>query len=442
MLPGMRVTLRQLSLITLGYAGGALSTGWIAPASARGGATGPYTLLDQLARVLVLVENEYVDPTQRSKLVEGAIGGMVAALDPHSSYMNSTDYQLFRSDTEGQFGGIGVEVDLRGDAAIVIAPIEGSPAERAGIRSGDKIVAVDGVDMRGKSSDTLLLKLRGAPGTRVTLTLLREGRAGSLDVKLERAIIHVKSVEAQVLAERVGYLRIKQFQAGTLQEVLAAAAKLRQQAQGEPRGLILDLRNNPGGLVDEAVGVADELLGSGLIYSTRHRGKVVGQAHARPGGSLRSLPLMVLVNEYSASASELLAGALQDNGRGLLLGAPTFGKGSVQSIIDLPGGAGLKLTTLRYYTPSGRAIQAQGLTPDVLVAAAAEAPPRERDIDGHLPAEGPAPSPPRQRVPSAGTAPSQDDPTLGVPREVPRDPRTAQDTALKEAFVRLVTRQP
>jgi carboxyl-terminal processing protease len=389
---------RGIVLGGIAFAGGAAVTLLGAPrASATSQGESPYAAMGQLGRVLVTIENEYVEPVDRTKMVNGAIEGMVAGLDPHSSYMPPQDFSLFESDTQGQFGGVGIEVDARGDLLTVIAPIEGSPAERAGVKSGDKLLAVDGETAQGIGLDKMVRKMRGAPGSHVKLTFRREGLKEPITVDLVREIIKVPSVASKLLEASIAYVRIKQFQERTHDELLRAVGRLRAEAQGPLRGVILDLRNDPGGLVDEAAEVADEFLQSGVIYSARHRGKIVDEITARGGGSLTDIPAVVLVNEYSASASELVAGALQDHKRATVVGATTFGKGSVQTIFELPGGAGMRLTTQRYYTPSGRAIQAEGVHPDVVVEnprAGENAFPtmRERDLEGHLSAEQLAPS--------------------------------------------------
>jgi carboxyl-terminal processing protease len=371
--------------VATAFAGGA-ATSHFAQATTQ--AASPYSPLDQLARVLVIVENQYVEPTQRAKLTEGAIKGMVAELDPHSAYLPPDEFALFQGETAGKFGGVGVEVDFRNDYITVIAPIEGSPAARAGIRSGDQILAVDGKPMRGERIDKLVGLMRGPSGSRVAMTVRRQGAPDPLTFDLVREEIHIQSVTAKRLTGDIAYVRVKQFQEGTHQELVRIASKLRTEARAELRGVILDLRNNPGGLVDEAEGVADEFLSSGVIYTTRHRGKVIDEAHAHDGGAFATVPIVALVNEYSASSAELVAGALQDSRRATIVGAPTFGKGSVQTIYELPGGAGMRLTTMRYYTPSGRSIQAEGIKPDILIQPETPAPPgqivRERDLEGHL----------------------------------------------------------
>lgn len=409
----------------------------------------PYAAFGQLGRVLVLVENQYVEPVDRKKVVEGAIKGLVEELDPHSSYMPPEDFRIFQNDTEGKFGGVGIEIDLRDDVITVLAPIEGSPAERAGVRPGDRVVAVDGLPARGESLDKLVRKLRGAPGTHVKIGVRRKGLEQPLTLDLVREEIKVASIAGQWLDGAVLYIRLKQFQDGTHDELLKTLGKLRGEGAKTPSGVLLDMRNNPGGLVDEAADIADEFLGAGAIYSTRHRGQVVDEVRARAGGALTEPPMVVLVNEYSASAAELVAGALQDNKRASVVGAPTFGKGSVQTILDLPGGAGLRLTTMRYYTPSGRSIQAQGIVPDIDVEStrvAEDAPKvvRERDLEGHLPAEGPPEPRPRMTLgppepKDKGAAAANKDATAADSaeppnREVPKNPVGGSDFALSIAY--------
>jgi len=389
MRPSLSRWLRTAGLTAAAFAGGAI-TSHLAGATTQ--AQSPYAPLEQLARILVLVETQYVEPAQRNKIIEGAIKGMVAELDPHSAYMTSEEFSQFQEETGGKFGGVGVEVDLRNEEVTVIAPIEGSPAERAGIRPGDQIVAIDGRPTRGERLDKLITMMRGLAGTKVKVAIRREGVADLFTLELTREEIHVTSIVAKRLEGDVAYVRIKQFQEGTHEEMLRAVGKLRAASKAPLAGVILDMRNNPGGLVDEAEGVADEFLSSGVIYSTRHRAQVVDEAKANDGGAFAALPIVTLVNEYSASSAELVAGALQDNRRATVVGTTTFGKGSVQTIFELPDGAGMRLTTMRYYTPSGRSIQAQGIRPDVLIEPAKREEMagimRESDLDGHLAPEG------------------------------------------------------
>ncbi|WP_437306285.1 S41 family peptidase [Sorangium sp. So ce388] len=434
--------MRTLGLIAAAFAGGA-ATSHLAGASTQ--AQSPYAALEQLARVLVLVENQYVEPAQRNKIIDGAIKGMVAELDPHSAYMNAAEFAQFQEETGGTFGGVGIEVDARDDNITVIAPIEGSPAARAGVRSGDQILAIDGRPVRGERLDKLVKIMRGPPGSRVKLTIRRQGVAEPLTFDLAREQIHVTSVAAKRLDRDVAYVRLKQFQDGTHEEMLRAAARLRAESRAPLAGVILDLRNNPGGLVHEAEAVADEFLSSGTIYSTRQRSHVVDEAKAHDGGAFASLPVVALVNEYSASAAELVAGALQDSGRATVVGATTFGKGSVQTIYELPGGAGVRLTTMRYYTPKGRSIQAQGIRPDVVIESAQQQFPatilREQDLEGHLPAEGSslAGSPKAVLVEKRAEAAAA---ARGPEGDVPADPTRGSDFALAVGYQQLLRAIP
>lgn len=454
------------------FAGGLVLGGMRADATPE--QQNPYQAVSQLGRVLVQIENHYVDPVERGKIVEGAIKGMVENLDPHSNYLPPDEWKQFQSDTEGKFGGVGLEVDGRNDKLIVIAPIEGSPAARVGIKSGDQIIAVDGEDVITQPLDKVVKKMRGVPGTKVKITIHRETpkkevlgdggvapapnandkadggtnsaraeRSGTtLTFDVTREVIHVASVNYKLLDGNIGYIRIKQFQERTHAETMSAAAKLRAEAKGAITGVLLDVRSNPGGLVDESTEIADEFLSTGGIYSMRHRGEVIEDLKSRPGGAFADLPVVVLVNEWSASASELLVGALQDNKRATVVGVNTFGKGSVQSILPLPNGAGLKLTTARYYTPSGHAIQADGIHPDVIIESGTRAPAeppkvtREKDLPGHLPAEGPQGGPVVARDGGAIIVDGgvQDEVSGMLARDVPKDPSTSTDVVLRVGF--------
>jgi carboxyl-terminal processing protease len=400
-----------------------------------------------MGRVLVEVENEYVDPVERAKLVDGAIKGMVAELDPHSSYMPADEFQTFESDTEGQFGGIGIEVENRNDQLVVLAPIEGSPAERAGVKAGDLIISVDGKDPGSEPLDKLVKRLRGAPGSHVKIGVRRTGVNEILTFDLAREIIHVPSVSSKLLVDRVAYVRVKQFQERTHDELLAAAAKLRQRAGGKLAGIILDLRSDPGGLVDQATDVADEFLDDGVIYTARHRGQIVDEVNAHRGGAFVHEPCVLLVDQWTASASELVAGALQDHKRATVVGEPTFGKGSVQAIVSLPGGAGMRLTVSRYYTPSGHAIQADGVHPDVAV----QTPKteglvsyREKDLEGHLAAQplgGPPPAPKSVVVVGGDAGTRAPDPDGSEAKSIPDDPDKGTDEVLKVGW-RVLRQEP
>jgi carboxyl-terminal processing protease len=447
------------------FAGGLALGGMRADATPE--AQNPYQSIAQMGRVVVQVENSYVDPVERGKLVEGAIKGMVENLDPHSSYLPPEEWKQFQSDTEGKFGGVGLEVDGRGEKLIVIAPIEGSPAQLAGIKSGDQILGVDGEDVLTQPLDKVVKKMRGAPGTKVKITVHREmgrgtaaagapdsgidGGGGSggaertgitLTIEVTREIIHVSSVSYKLLDGNVGYIRIKQFQDRAHAEMMTATAKLRAESKtGALTGILLDVRSNPGGLVDEAAEIADEFLTTGGIYSMRHRGEVIEDLKARSGGAFADIPCVALVNEWSASASELLVGALQDNKRATVVGANTFGKGSVQSILPLPGGAGLKLTTARYYTPSGHAIQADGIHPDVVIESGTKGPTeiprvlRERDLPGHLSPEGPQGGNAARDAGSVVIDGGTVDEVSGLlARDVPTDPSSSPDVVLRVGY--------
>ena len=360
------------------------------PGATRGN-DDPFAFLGELGRVLAATERYYVEPVGRQRLLEGALRGMVEKLDPHSAWLDTREYQELVQETEGKFGGVGIEVDLRSDVLTVIAPIEGGPAERAGIKSGERILAVDGQSVELIGLEKMVGRLRGEPGTVVSLLVAppkpapKETKPGAeapakpeaaiakpRTVQLTRESIHVSSVTRKRLAEGVFYLRLKQFQEGTHLELLRALAALRAEAkaagQGEPRGVLLDLRSNPGGLVDEAVAIADELMDGGTVLTMRARGRITEEIVATRGGALTKVPVILLMNEWSASAAELLAGALQDSKRARVVGVDSFGKGSVQTILELPGGTALKLTTARYYTPKGNSLESKGLVPDVKVS--------------------------------------------------------------------------
>ena len=447
----MRVRLPLPRLVLLSalsaFAGGALVAS-VGHAEKRDAS--PHAAIEQLARVLVIVENRYVDPVDRARLLAGAIKGMVAELDPHSEYFPPKEYAAFAGETQGKFGGVGLEVEAGAEYLTIVSPIEGGPAEAAGLRAGDQIVAIDGQDARGLSLEKAVTKMRGDAGTKVEITIRRPSEAKVFRVPLVRSVIHVPSVEAWPLPSGVVYLRLRQFQERTRDELLDQLGKVRGKLGVPIAGVVLDMRRNPGGLVDQAVGVADEFLDSGIIFSTRGQTKdSIEETKATSGGALTKVPVVVLVDEGSASAAELVAGALQDSKRATIVGQPTFGKGSVQTIIELPDGAGLKITTARYYTPSGRAIQAQGIEPDVLVEASRTpvppAPfPKEKDLVGALPPElgaggdagvPSAPSAPAaasSSAPSAPTAASSSAPN--APSAPSRAPDLEKDFQLKMGF--------
>ncbi len=374
---------------------GAFACGWLsAPALGAKSGQSPHAAIEQLAKVLVQVENRYVDPVDRDRLLLGAIKGMVAELDPHSEYFPPKEYGEFTSETTGKFGGVGIEVDGRHEYLTVITPIEGGPAEAAGVKPGDEIMMIDALDAKGLSLEKSVRLMRGEPGTKVVLTIRRPNEGNKIyKFPLTRAEIRVPSVSFEALPGGVAWLRIKQFQEKTHDELVDAIGKVKGKLGGKIQGVVLDMRRNPGGLVNQAVEVADEFLDKGVIFSMRgQNGKTLEESRATPGGALVNVPVVVIVDEASASAAELVAGALQDSKRAVVVGVQSFGKGSVQSIFELPGGAGLKLTTARYYTPSGRSIQAQGIEPDVVVEVSRVVDPKtpmqkEKDLANALPAE-------------------------------------------------------
>ena len=386
-----------VALLAAAYLGGVATTR-VANAVPR--RHSPYQNLGVLARVMTHIEASYVDPVDQDKLVYGAIRGMVGTLDPHSSFMDPEEYRLLQSDTSGRFGGIGIEIDARDRKLTVVAPLDGTPAAAAGIRSGDQIVEINGRPTDGMSIDDAVRIMRGEPGTRVRIKLVRIGVTAPIELQLVRAIIRVDSIEARLLERGIGYVRIKTFQERTVEQLRRELDRLTQESRGTLTGLVVDMRNDPGGLLDQAILVADEFLSEGVIVTTRgQQGTVVEEDRAHARGTRPPFRMVVLVNEYTASASEIVAGALQDHGRAVVIGRRTYGKGSVQNVISLPDGSGLKLTTARYYTPSGRSIQEDGILPDVevpempppanAVEAASTPPQREADLEQHLPNDSP-----------------------------------------------------
>ncbi len=326
----------------------------------------PLDELRTFTDVFALVKNDYVEPVKDKTLLENAIRGMLAGLDPHSAYLDKDEFKELQVGTTGEFGGLGIEVGMEDGFVKVISPIDDTPAQRAGVHAGDMIIRLDDTPVKGMSLSDAVNLMRGKPGTAIRLTIVREGQEKPLEISVKRAIIQVKSVKSRLLEKGYGYVRISQFQSKTADNLLQAMDDLNKENGGPLKGLVLDLRNNPGGVLDGAVAVSDAFLNSGLIVYTEGRiddSKM--RFTARPGDVLNGAPLVVLVNQGSASASEIVAGALQDDKRALIVGTKTFGKGSVQTILPLSNGGALKLTTARYYTPSGRSIQAEGITPDI-----------------------------------------------------------------------------
>jgi len=356
-----------------------------------------YKNLKIFTEVIDMVEKNYVEPVEGEKLMQGAINGVMKSLDPHSSFMTAEMYKELEVETRGSFGGIGIEITILKDVLTVVSPIEDTPAYKAGIKAGDQIIRIEGQSTKDILITEAVKKLRGPKDTPVTITIFREGMDKPKDVVITRSVIQIKSVRFRIYNEHIGYLRIAAFQERTGEDVKKAVRDL--EAKARPlRGIVIDLRNNPGGLLNQSVEVSDVFLKKGVIVSTRGRSKgMASKAIARNDNDEPTCPIVVLVNEGSASAAEIVAGALQDNGRAVILGTQTFGKGSVQTVIPLENGAAVKLTTARYYTPNGRSIQAEGITPDIVVKLArrveeketADDPLiREKDLQGHIKSPG------------------------------------------------------
>ena len=326
-----------------------------------------YRLLKLFGDVFERARAQYVEPVSDAELVEAALNGMLSHLDPHSSYMNQQEFRDMQVQTRGQFGGLGIEVTMESGAVKVVSPIDDTPAKRAGMVSGDLIVALDGQPVTGMSLQEAVNKMRGPVGTIIKLTVVRKGAGEPLQITLTRAVIRVESVRAQLI-DNVGYVRITSFTDRTQDGLNKALADFDKEAGDKLQGIVLDLRDDPGGLLEQAVSVSDTFLNAGEIVSTRARNSANNQRfNATPGDKLNGKPIVVLINAGSASASEIVSGALQDHKRAIILGVKSFGKGSVQTISPITGYGAIRLTTARYYTPSGRSIQAEGIVPDIVV---------------------------------------------------------------------------
>jgi len=314
------------------------------------------------------VKRDYVEEVSDKQLLEDAIKGMLAGLDPHSSYLDPDEYTELQEGTTGEFGGLGIEVGAEDGLIKVISPIDDTPASRAGIQAGDTVIRIDGAPVRGMSTSDAIKKMRGKIGTKIDLSIMREGQAKPLDITLVRDVIKIQSVRSRELEPGFGYVRISAFQGHTGEDLLRDLDKLKKASDGTLKGLVLDLRNNPGGILGAAVAVSDAFLSSGKIVYTE--GRVADaklEFEAKPPDLIDGAPLIVLVNEGSASASEIVAGALKDRQRAVIMGRPTFGKGSVQTILPMNNKAAIKITTARYFTPNGTSIQAKGIEPDIVI---------------------------------------------------------------------------
>ncbi len=362
----MKAKTRSISLVLLGaVVGGSLTLGQHVM-GARSANELPLEQMRTFTDVFTRIKDDYVEEVSDEKLLEYAIRGMLNGLDPHSSYLNAEEFNELRIGTTGEFGGLGIEVGMEDGFVKVVSPIDDTPAARAGVLAGDLIIRLDDTPVKGLTLNDAVKLMRGKPGSKLTLTIIREGADKPLAIDVERDIIKVTSVRNRMLDKDYGYLRISNFQTKTTADLLKAVKKMKEESGGSLKGMVLDLRNNPGGVLSGAVGVSDAFLNEGMIvYTDGREDDSKLRYDATDGDVLDGAPLVVLVNGGSASASEIVAGAMQDHGRAIILGSKTFGKGSVQTIQDLPAGGAVKLTTSRYYTPKGRSIQALGIEPDI-----------------------------------------------------------------------------
>ena len=402
----MGAKLKVAGWLAVGAVAGALTTMQLQATARNGVSQLPLEELQQMAAVFGMIKTDYVEPVDEKKLISDAIGGMVSGLDPHSQYFDKKNFKEFREATTGRFVGIGIEMGMEDGLVKVVSPIEGSPAFRAGMKSGDLITKIDDTMVKGLTVDQAVKRMRGEPNTKVTLMVFRKSEGRSFPVTIVREEIRTQSVRAKILEPGYAWLRVSQFQDRTVDDFVRKVDDIYKQ---EPnlKGMVLDLRNDPGGLLDAAVAISAAFLPenvtvvstNGQLAESKFTYKAAPEFYQRRAGAdplrnlppqLKTVPLIVLVNEGSASASEIVAGALQDHHRGIILGSQTFGKGSVQTVRPLGPDTGLKLTTARYYTPSGRSIQAKGIVPDVMVDETEEGNlfaalrTREADLDKHL----------------------------------------------------------
>jgi carboxyl-terminal processing protease len=416
----MGAKLKVAGILAVGVVAGALTTMQLQAVARSSLSPLPLAEVQQLAAVFDRVKSEYVEPVDEKKLIEDAIAGMVAGLDPHSQYLDKKTWKEFRENTGGKFVGIGIEMGMEDGLVKVVSPIEGSPAFRAGLKPGDFITRIDDTPVKGMTVDQAVKRMRGDPNTKVILTVFRKSESRSFPVTIIREEIRMQSVRAKMVEPGYGWLRVSQFQDRTVDDFVKKVDELYKQ-DPNLKGLVLDLRNDPGGLLDGAVALSAAFLPADVVVVTtngqlpesRASFRASPEYYARRGGpdplrrlpaALKNVPLVVLVNEGSASASEIVAGALQDHQRATIMGAQTFGKGSVQTIRPLPGETALKITTARYYTPNGRSIQAKGIEPDVWLDETAEGNVfaalrmREADLDKHLQGADEAKDPAREKA--------------------------------------------
>lgn len=391
----MKPTMRNMFVLSIGLVMGltlAFAQGVFAERSAQSSFSLPVDELRTFTEVFAKIKNDYVETVDDKTLLENAIRGMLSGLDPHSTYLDPEGYKELQVGTTGRFGGLGIEVGMEDGFVKVISPIDDTPAKRAGMMTGDLIVRLDDTPVKGLSLSDAVKIMRGKPGSDIILTVVREGVDKPLKVTITRDVIRVQSVKSRMLDDKFGYIRITSFQSKTGESLLDELEKLQDETEGGLKGLVLDLRNNPGGVLSAAVEVSDAFLKEGLIVYTEGRDEESRlKFNATPNDAMNNAPVVVLVNGGSASASEIVAGALQDHNRAIIMGGKTFGKGSVQTILPMNSNAALKLTTARYYTPNGRSIQAEGIVPHItlerLKVSKIESDfsrVKEADLSGHL----------------------------------------------------------
>lgn len=455
--------LKKLALIGAGAVAGGVLTMSIQAYAAKDNSLSalPLSELRTFAEVFGRIKQDYVEPVDDKKLINDAIKGMLTGLDPHSDYMDADEFKDLKEKTQGEFGGLGIEIGAEDGLVKVVAPYEDTPAQKAGIKSGDYIVKIDDTPVRGMTLNDAVKRMRGKPGTRVTLTIARKNVDKPIVLTLTRAVIRTKSVKFKLLEPGYGYVRITQFQEHTAENLASALQSLYGSNKTNLKGLVLDLRDDPGGLLNGAVGVAAAFLPKdALVVYTQGRtpdskmhltASLANYANADGSDPLAKLPqqahkvpMVVLVNGGSASASEIVAGALQDSKRALIIGTQTFGKGSVQSILPLSNDGGIRLTTSRYFTPSGRSIQAKGITPDILAddgdSAYQAFSVREADLENHLAnPNGDDPSAAKGAAPAAKQAPKQNRPQRTLSDR--NDPDPANDYQLSQALNTLKVQQ-
>ena len=438
----------RFASIGAAFAAGVVVGPIVAAWAQEGGRAETYRLLNLFGDVFERVRAEYVEPVNDRDAIENAIQGMLSSLDPHSSYLNQRSFRDMQTQTRGEFGGLGIEVTQEGGYIKVISPIDETPAARAGVKPGDFITHLNGTSVQGLTLQEAVEQMRGQRGTQIKLTIRRQGAERPLELTLTRDVIRPQVVRFRLEEGNLGYVRITSFNEQTEAGLRRALQQLKQQAQGGLKGLVLDLRNNPGGLLDQAVQVTDDFLTQGEIVSTRARRQEDAQRwNAKPGDIADGLPIVVLINSGSASASEIVAGALQDHRRAVVLGVKSFGKGSVQTVMPIPGNGAIRLTTARYYTPSGRSIQGTGIEPDIEVLATREEtragqPQRDREADlrrslrndGQAETRAPIPPPPLN-LPAGLVERVVRQPAEGAPAFDPTKPET--DHQLQQALVLL-----